>query len=88
MSILNSMLSWVEHYKSFFNRGAIIQSPLFRRAPGLEVIKLDFILRLKIKCNDWMLVDKCPQASNQSALIWVWDCTQVLKPRGQASTYA
>ena len=25
--------------------------------PGLEVIKLEFILRLKIKCNDWLLAD-------------------------------
>ena len=23
--------------------------------PGLEVIKLEFILKLKIKCNDWLL---------------------------------
>ena len=23
--------------------------------PGLEFIKLEFILRLKIKCNDWLL---------------------------------
>ena len=22
--------------------------------PGLEVIKLEFVLRLKIKCNDWL----------------------------------
>ena len=32
----------------------------YRRAmlsPGLEVIKLKFILKLKIKCNDWLLVD-------------------------------
>ena len=27
---------------------------------GLEVIKLDFILRLKIKRNDWLLADTCP----------------------------
>ena len=26
---------------------------------GLEVIKLEFILRLKIKRNDWLLVDRC-----------------------------
>ena len=25
--------------------------------PGLEVIKLEFILGLKIKCNDWLLAD-------------------------------
>ena len=36
--------------------------------PGLEVIKLEFILRLKIKHNDWLLVDTCPQAANHCAL--------------------
>ena len=25
--------------------------------PGLVVIKLEFSLRLKIKCNDWLLVE-------------------------------
>ena len=29
--------------------------------PGLEDIKLEFILRLKIKHNDWLLADTCPQ---------------------------
>ena len=47
------MLSVVKHEKSFITSG-----------PGLEVIKLEFILRLKIKCNDWLLVDTCPQAAN------------------------
>ena len=36
--------------------------------PGLEVIKLEFILRLKIKYNDWLLADTCPQAANPCAL--------------------
>ena len=36
--------------------------------PGLEVIKLEFILRLKIKFNDWLLVDWRPQAANHCAL--------------------
>ena len=27
--------------------------------PGLEVIKVEFILRLKIKRNDWLLADPC-----------------------------
>ena len=35
---------------------------------GLEVINLEFILRLKIKRNDWLLADTCPQAANHSAL--------------------
>ena len=30
------------------------------RTPGLEVIKLEYSLKLKIKCNDWLLADtKC-----------------------------
>ena len=45
---------------------------------GLEVIKLQFILKLKMKHNDWLLADTCPQAANHCALFWVWDCTQVL----------
>ena len=35
---------------------------------GLEVIKLEFILRLKIKRNDWLLADTCPQVANHCAL--------------------
>ena len=45
---------------------------------GPEVIKLEFILKLKIKHNDWLLEDMYQQAANHSALFWVWDCTQVL----------
>ena len=33
-----------------------------------KVIKLDFILKLKIKRNDWLLADMCPQAANHCAL--------------------
>ena len=36
--------------------------------PGLDVIKLEFILKLKIKRNDWLLVDTCSQAANHCAL--------------------
>ena len=36
--------------------------------PGLEVIKLEFILKPKIKCNDWLLADTCPQAANHFTL--------------------
>ena len=35
---------------------------------GLEVIKLKYSLRLKIKRNDWLLADTCPQAANHCAL--------------------
>ena len=34
------------------------------RRSGLEVIKLEYSLRLKIKRNDWLHADKCPQAAN------------------------
>ena len=36
--------------------------------PDLEVIKLEFNVRLKIKRNDWLLEDTCPQAANHWAL--------------------
>ena len=36
--------------------------------PGLEVIKLELILRLKIKHNDWLLAYLCPCAANHCAL--------------------
>ena len=36
--------------------------------PGLKVIKREFILRLKIKHNDWLLADTCPQSANHCAL--------------------
>ena len=36
--------------------------------PGLEVIKLEFLLKLKIKHNDWLLADTCPQAANRCTL--------------------
>ena len=41
------------------------------RQPGLEVIKLEFILRLKIKRNDWLLADTCLQAANHLTLFRV-----------------
>ena len=34
---------------------------------GLKVIKLEYILKLKIKCNDWLLADTCPLAANHCA---------------------
>ena len=38
---------------------------------GLEVIKLKYSLKLKIKRNDWLLADTCPQAANLCALFTV-----------------
>ena len=49
---------------------------------GPDNIKLEFILRLKIKRNDWRLADTCPQAANHCALLGVRDCTQVLYSQG------
>ena len=38
------------------------------RSPGPEVIKLEYSIKLKIKRNDWLLADTCPQAANHCAL--------------------
>ena len=40
----------------------------FAFGPGLEVIKLEYSLKLKIKRNDWLLADTCPQAAYRCAL--------------------
>ena len=37
---------------------------------GPEVIKLESILKHKIKHNGWLLVDMCPWAANHCALFW------------------
>ena len=47
------------------------------KGPGLEVIKLEYSLKLKIKRNDWLLSDTCPQAANHCAIFWVWEWIQV-----------
>ena len=39
-----------------------------KKSPGLKVTKLEFILKLKIKRNDWLLADMCQQAANHCAL--------------------
>ena len=38
------------------------------RKTGLKVIKLEYILRLKIKRNDWLIADTCPQSANHCTL--------------------
>ena len=35
---------------------------------GPEVVKLEFILKLKIKRNDWPLADTCPEVAHHCAL--------------------
>ena len=34
-----------------------------------EVIKREFILKLKIKRSDWLLADMCPQVANRYAFV-------------------
>ena len=36
-------------------------------SPGLAVIKLEYSIRLKIKRNDWLHADTCPNAANRCA---------------------
>ena len=38
-------------------------------SPGLEVIKPEYSFRLKIRRNDWLLADMCPQAANHCAIL-------------------
>ena len=38
---------------------------------GPEVIKLEFIFKLVIKRNGWLLADTCPQTANHCALFLV-----------------
>ena len=45
----------------------LIQSQIHDN-PGPEVIKLEYSLKLKIKRNDWLIADTCPQAANHYAL--------------------
>ena len=42
-----------------FNWQVYRQCPVIPRLPGLEVIKLEYSLRLKTKCNDLLLADMC-----------------------------
>ena len=53
--------------------GFAVHKRLIRAFCGLSlnfsgILKLEFILRLKIKRNDWLLADTCPQAANHCIL--------------------
>ena len=50
------------------SRSALLAT--IKHSPCLKVmvIKLEYSLRLKIKGNDWLLADTCPQAANHCAL--------------------
>ena len=66
------------HSSKFFASGpnmagdcTLVGLPMIVIQPGLEVIKFEDRLRLKIKHNDWLLADTCPQAANHCALFGV-----------------
>ena len=44
----------------------VLDKAILKVKPGLGVIKLEYSITLKIKRNDWLLVDTCP-----FALFWV-----------------
>ena len=48
--------------------GCSVAGSIILACPGPKVIKLEFILKLKIKRNDWLLADTCLQATNRCAL--------------------
>ena len=56
-------LSTIQGRSAFVNPKSVGQ--------GIEVIKLEHNLKLKIKRNDWLLADTCPcpQAANHYALL-------------------
>ena len=44
--------------------------------PGLEVIKLEFILKLKIKRNDWLLVHVSASSQSLRIILMVEPCSK------------
>ena len=47
-------------------------------SPGLEAINLEFILKLKIKNNDWLLADTWTRAREQPTIELYFDLETVL----------
>ena len=69
LNLLAGYLSLLGEYISQLVSSADNLSNQVAPRPGLrnirpEVIKLEFSLKLKIKCHDWLLVDMCLQAAN------------------------
>ena len=68
-----------EQWNSQYDLGHSVEQTSFRLAlnqsyfftTGLEVIKLEYSLKLKVKHNDWLHADTCPQAANHCALLLV-----------------
>ena len=56
------------HVVHIHSNACVTTSNIAPWRPGIAVIKLEFILRLKIKRNDWLFADTCPQAANHCAL--------------------
>ena len=48
-----------ERKKAFFENTIFALVKVFKIISGLEVIKLEYSLKVKIKCNDWLLADTC-----------------------------
>ena len=75
LPILGHHLSTLGHVSTLgppsVNSWSLISQLLVRHlsTPGLEVIKLEYSLGLKIKRNDWLLAAMCPQAANHCALL-------------------
>ena len=52
-------------YSNTYTKAVCVDSD---KNSGLEVIKLEYSLKLKIKRNDWLLADTCLQAANHCVL--------------------
>ena len=47
---------------------SLLDNAISTKTSSPKVIKLEYSLELKIKHNDWMLADTCPQEANHRAL--------------------
>ena len=48
--------------------------------------KIEYSLKIKIKCNDWLLANTCPQASNKCTSFWVQWVILTIEARSRIST--
>ena len=56
------LINWLVNKWDIWLSGRVVD--FIWRSPGPEVIKLEYIVKLKIKLNDLLLADICPQAAN------------------------
>ena len=61
-------MKWSEEIKQIMESLQYCTDFMFCTIPAFEVIKLGFIIRLKVKRIDWLLADTYPQAANNCAL--------------------